>query len=458
MSSLKIGFLGVTSALLYDESSIKMYEKSKGLLIGLAKGHKVVAADEIFNDSSEGIKQIKKFIEEWEDTRFDLIIIQSVGFGLGIGPVDLAMTQINTPIVMWAVPEPELKEGGLLEKNAWCGANMHTSHLYRLGARYENIYGTPDDKNVSSSLEVIIKVAEVIKKLHHTTIGTLGGRVSGYFDSNFDELSLRKSLGIKFEFIDLSEVLAEFDKISESEVKVTSDKIYFGKRIDINEHINNSTKLFISIKRIIERYGLSAVALKCWPDFQNLLDISVCSVIGSLGDELIQTSCEGDMLGAVSMVIMSSFNNDVSSSMDISDFDFNNNSFYVYHCGSCPTKMAPDKNMVEHRGHSLFTNTNNPGIVSEFYLKTGKCGVLRLSEDRTYRNKYRMFFAEGEGIKGTHIRGNNLEIKLKNNKIEKFIETIMNNGFEHHYAFGYNPNRELLLMFCKWLNIETFFI
>ena len=79
-------------------------------------------------------------------------------------------------------------------------------------------------------------------------------------------------------------------------------------------------------------------------------------------------------------------------------------------------------------------------------------------EDRTYRNKYRMFFAEGEGIIGKHIRGNNLEIKLKNSNVEKFVETIINNGFEHHYAFGYNPNRELLLVFCKWLNIETFFI
>lgn len=456
MLSLKIGFLGITSNLLWGDPSVKMYEQSKKLLSELAKRHQVISADEFFNDSSDGLKKITKFIEGWEDTRFDLIIIQSVGFGVGIGPVDIALTQTNTPIVMWAVSEPEFKEGGLLEKNSWCGVNMHTSHLYKLDAKYEFIYGTPEDKNVRDGLKDIIKVAEVIKKLHHTSIGAIGGRVPGYFNSNFDELALRKSLGIKFEFIDISEVLAEFGKITESELKENSNKIYFGKRIDIDENINNSTKLFISIKRIIERYNLSAVALKCWPDFQNLLGITSCSVMGALGDEFVPVSCEGDMLGAVSMLIMSSFNNDVSSSMDISDFNYIRNSFYAYHCGSCPTKMAMDKTLVEHRAHSLFEN--KCGIVSEFYLRTGSCGVLRLSEDKVYRNKYRMFFAEGDGIKGTYIRGNNLEIKLKNSDVKKFIETVIKNGFAHHYALGYDINREVLLIFCRWLDIETFFI
>jgi L-arabinose isomerase len=69
-----------------------------------------------------------------------------------------------------------------------------------------------------------------------------------------------------------------------------------------------------------------------------------------------------------------------------------------------------------------------------------------------------MFFAEGEGIKGPHIRGNNLEIKLLNSDINKFVETIIKNGFEHHYAFGYNINIDALSLFCDWLNVNTFFI
>jgi L-fucose isomerase-like protein len=238
MYALRIGFTGVTSGLLFDESSKKMFGESKKLVIDSAKAHRVEASEDFFDDSPGGVKKFGALVEKWEETRFDLIIIQSVGFGLGIGPIDIGMTQLNTPIVLWAVPEPELKEGGLLEKNSWCGVNMHSSHLYKLGIKYEYIYGTPNDKTVKSRLKDIITAAAVIKTLRHSTIGSLGGRVPGYYDSNFDELSLRKALGIKFEFIDLSEVLAEFDSISEKEEKDAADKIYFSNKINIdNEKI-----------------------------------------------------------------------------------------------------------------------------------------------------------------------------------------------------------------------------
>ncbi len=456
METLKIGFLGITSNLLWDKSSIQIYNDSKKLLEEISNHHQTVLVDEFFKDSSSGLKKITKLIEEWEDTRFDLIIIQSVGFGLGIGPVDLALTQVNTPIIIWAIPEPVFKEGGKLEKNSWCGVNMHTNHLYKLGIKYEYIYGTPGEKHIRDSIKNIIKAAEVIKKLRHSYIGIISGRVPGYFDSNCDELAVRKFLGVKFEFIDLSEVFAEIDKISENEVMEATDKLYFGKRIDIDRYIDKSVKLYISLKKIVERYNLSAIALKCWPDFQNTLDIAPCSIMGALGDESIQVSCEGDILGAVSMIIMSYTNNDISSLMDITDFNFDKNSFYIYHCGSCPTKMARNIKDVEHRTHSLLEN--NPGIVNDFYLKKGECGVLRLSEDRIYRNKYRMFFSEGEGIEGKHIKGNNLEIKLKNSNVKNFVDTIIKNGFEHHFAFGYNVNKEVLDIFCRWLDIEKFFI
>ena len=69
-----------------------------------------------------------------------------------------------------------------------------------------------------------------------------------------------------------------------------------------------------------------------------------------------------------------------------------------------------------------------------------------------------MLFVEGEGIPGTFIRGNNLEIKLKNGNISDFIDTTIKNGFAHHYAFGYNITRNVVNKFCDWLDIDKFFI
>ena len=368
---------------------------------------------------------------------------------------EVALSQRNVPVILWALPEPDLKEEAGLKRNSWCGVNMHSAHLNKLGVRYEYIYGLPGQE-VEIKLKQIIKVFEVIKRLRKSTIGAIGARVPGYYDSNFDELSLRKSLGIKFEFFDLAQVFAQFEKISDKEVEDTAKKIYSFKRIDIDNYIKNSTRFYISIKRIIAEYNLSAVSVKCWPDLQDILNIVACSVISALGDLNFPVSCEGDMLGAASMLLMHYFSNDVTSLVDITDFDFKENNFLIFHCGACPTAMAANRDKIEHREQSIAGT--HPGIANEFALKSGNCSLLRLREDNDIRGKYRMFFAEGEGIEGANIiRGNTLKIKI-NSDLSNFIDAIIKNGFEHHYAFGYGVNKDSLMKFCEWTNIETYFV
>lgn len=332
---------------------------------------------------------------------------------------------------------------------------MHSAHLNKLGVRYEYIYGLPGQE-VELKLKQIIKVFEVIKKLRKSTIGAVGARVPGYYDSNFDELSLRKALGIKFEFFDLAQVFAAFEKISDKEVEDTAKKIYSFKRVNIDDYIKNSTKFYISIKKIIAEYNLSAISVKCWPDLQNMLNIVACSVVSALGDLNIPVSCEGDMLGAASMLLMRYFNNDVTSLVDITDFDFKENSFLIFHCGACPTAMAAKRDRIEHREQSIAAT--HSGIANEFALKSGNCALLRLREDNDIRGKYKMFFAGGEGIEGANIiRGNTLKIKIKSD-LGNFIDTIIKNGFEHHYSFGYGVKKDMLMKFCEWANIETYFV
>lgn len=455
MRELRIGFMGVKASVIENEINIKVFEDSKHLVRELSKNHMVEICEEILIDTLEGQRKFFEINEKWCDARFDLIIVQSVGFGLGIAPVELAISQKDTHIVLWALPEPDLREGVEQKRNSWCGINMHASHLNKIGVKFEYIYGFPDDLELISKLKEIIRVFEVIKKLRKSTIGAFGSRVPGYYDSNFDELSLRKALGIRFEFFDLAQVFSEFSKIKDKEVMETVGMIYPFKKINVDEYIQNSIRLYISIKRLIQEYNLSALSIKCWPDMENILNIMPCSVISRLGDDGIPTACEGDMLGTVSMLILNYFNEDVTSLMDIYDFDFKRNAFLIFHCGSCPTKMAVNKSVIEHKQHSVVST--HVGIVNEFGLKPGKCGILRLREDNIYRNKYKIFFAEGEGLIGPNlIRGNTLMIKVSVD-LNKFIENIIYNGFEHHWAFGYNINKDMLLKFCDWLNIETCF-
>ncbi|MCL4417037.1 MAG: hypothetical protein M1365_10120 [Actinobacteria bacterium] len=455
MTSLIIGFIGIGSALLNSQANIELFKKSKEYVTKLIGKNKLICNEEVLLDDDNGKQKLINLLDSWGKIKFDLVIIQSVSFGFGQVPVSLAKSQ-NCTVVLWALPEPELAEGIGLQRNSWCGVNMHASHLNKLGIPYDYVYGLPGDEKLNIDLGDLIKIFEIKKKLNRIKIGAIGSRVPGYYDSNFDELSLRASFGIEVEFFDIAEVLHYINKIPEKEISNAAKDIYPIKNSEINPFIENSTKLYLGLRDMATRFNLTALSIKCWPDWWYSLNIVPCSVVSALGDHGIYCGCEGDMLGTVSMLIMGLLNNGVSSLMDIADFNFNKNSFLIFHCGACPTKMCRDGYTREYCKQSI--SASHEGIAIEFPLKTGKCSIMRLREDNKNRNQYKMFYAEGKGIdKPNIIRGNTLEIEIGRD-IQETIDLILINGFEHHYAFSYFSNKNLLSKLCRWLKIEQVFI
>ncbi|MBA7664434.1 hypothetical protein ES703_72495 [subsurface metagenome] len=57
MKTIKIGFIGVTSRLLFDEFSKKTFEESKKLVIESVKPNVIAAGKDFFDDSPEGVKK-----------------------------------------------------------------------------------------------------------------------------------------------------------------------------------------------------------------------------------------------------------------------------------------------------------------------------------------------------------------------------------------------------------------
>lgn len=455
MKELHIGFVGIGSALLNSQENIRIFNKSKEYLSKLAKLNKLICYEEVLFDDESGKQKLINLVDDWGNTRFDLIIIQSVSFGFAHVPASLAISQ-SCPIILWALPEPLLNEGVSLQRNSWCGVNMHASHLNKLGVSYDYIYGLPEDEKLDKDLKDLINIFEVKKKLNRARVGAIGSRVPGYYDSNFDELSLRASLGVEVEFFDIAEILDKISKIPDKDILKTASKLYPSKNSEIQPYIKNSTKLYIALRDTANRFNLSALSIKCWPDWFYSLGIVPCSVVGALGNDGIYCGCEGDMLGTISMLIVGLLANDSSSLVDITNFDFIKNSFLIFHCGACPPKMCRDGHNLKYCRQSI--SASHEGIAVEFPLKTGRCSIMRLREDNTYRNRYKMFYAEGEGIDTPNsIRGNTLEIKIEKD-VNTLIDLVIRNGFEHHYAFSYLSNKNLLSKFCRWLNIEQVFI
>jgi L-fucose isomerase-like protein len=68
-----------------------------------------------------------------------------------------------------------------------------------------------------------------------------------------------------------------------------------------------------------ERDHLDAIAVRCWPEFPTDLGACVCSALGRLADRGTVTTCERDVMGAVTMLVSEALGSDQNYLVDIVD-------------------------------------------------------------------------------------------------------------------------------------------
>lgn len=159
----------------------------------------------------------------FKEAGVDLIISLVGSFTWDNMPVRVAQ-ELNVPIVLWGVPEPPM-QGGRLEANSLVGVTMNAAALKRLGFQYKFVYGFPDEPAAIDEIDRTVRVIAAIKQMHHTRLGIVGGRPPGFYGSTYDELRLRKSLGVEIIPIEVSEVIAAYDRVSETQEMEVAGRI-----------------------------------------------------------------------------------------------------------------------------------------------------------------------------------------------------------------------------------------
>ena len=128
--------------------------------------------------------------------------------------------------------------------------------------------------------------------------------------------------------------------------------------------------------------------------------------------------------------------------------------FLSYHCGNASKKLSKPGSDVAIKEHGIFGELwgkENCIGTGEFQLKPGKVIITRLAENN---GDYKMLIAEGEVIESSDkLRGSWGWVQVKD--LKKFYRTIAEEGFIHHYIMSYDDNKNSLLDFCNFANIET---
>ncbi len=450
MRKIKIGVFAFTKASWLTPKIERMVDATVKNLRTIPDAE--ILFDGLVCDEAASIRQAERFAAE----RVDAVIMYFVTFPAGV-MIPAAATRINAPILLLANPEVP-GPGKLWEQNSFCGANMAAHGMNRLRKRYSFTFASPEE--TAAKLAPSLAAVRAVSGLKALKIGLAGGRVPGFYTSNFDELQLRRDFGTAVEVLELLEVVDTARKLDGAELdaarKVVKENAA-GCRQVADGDLELAARLFGAFCAVAQKYRLDGYAVRCWPELSDIFGIAPCAVLGMLSSCGLGTACEGDVNGAVTMKLLEFLaGGGIAFFVDLISFDERDNTGVVWHCGAAPTKLCRKFAETTYRLHMRVDGGDKKGLTCDFPLKPGRVTIAKFDLDAD--NRPRMLIVPGEALDTEDfLRGNPLRIRF-DAKVKQLIDTVMDRGFEHHYAVIHADVVDGARIFCKWLGIEPVFV
>jgi L-fucose isomerase-like protein len=383
--------------------------------------------------------------------KLDGLLLLQVTFTDASMTLELARS-IPAPLAIWAFPEP--RSGGRLRLNSFCGLNLAGHALGRAGLDYAYLYQSPDQKlpsvslsqwtkkrnsvdgkAIQSSAPDISSAKRVITGLKGRRIGLIGEHPAGFDTCRFDDKDLDALTGISIDRIALGDLFARAAATSVDATAARREDVEDLKGIDAVDQaqLSKSLTLFEGLSSLKAEKGLSALAVRCWPEMFTEYGCAICGPMGMMNGAGIPAACEADVYGAVTALMMQEIAGEPSWLVDIVDMDASDNTSVFWHCGSAPLSMRDPAYEAEAQIHS---NRKMP-LLYQFPLKPGRITIARLSQAN---NDPHLMVAGGEVIRrDISFTGTSGVVKL-DVAAGKAMNGLIGGAYEHHVAMVYGDH------------------
>lgn len=452
MKKFKIGYLPLTKVNWTNEALEAARKSAKAYLQSLP-GVEVIGGDSMIDLEDRALKELDFF----ESEQPDLIVAHFMTFSLGV-VVPMFAQRLKVPVVLWSMKEPDPK-GGRLQNNSFCAANMNSHFMYRMHVPYFHVHADAGSKEAEQLLNKAVRVTRTMNTLNRMRIGVVGGRVPGFYTSSWDEMLLRTKIGPEIKIITEHEVIETAKKLTPEELDSAMATILSDARVHptdgpSEEQLKKSAALFAAMGKMKDKFLVDTFAMRCWPEFilSDLYGIAICSTIGHLTNHDLLTACEGDAYGAVMMRIEQELTGEKPFFCDMIVMEGEYG--VAWHCGAAPCQLCKEGYQAQLCHSATVEGGGVKGVTNEFPLKPGRVTLARLGEKRD-GDGFRMLIATGEAVDtDLFVRGNPLKIKFDAG-CDKLRETVINQGWEHHYALCYGDLVPELLDLCRCMDIEA---
>ena len=424
-------------------------------LINEARGCLIKAGFELVETPTpiSDLETARKAVEIFSNSDVDLTLIFQATFADSTMVVEIA-ENLPAPLFLWAVPEEWT--GGRLRLNSLCGINLAGHSLTLRKKHYDYAYASPSDSKVLEHIRQLASAGNLNKRLRSARLGVVGEHPDGMDTCRLDENTLHETFGVGIEYITLQEVFTRSRSINSSTVAKTrtmlETKLDNLSTLEQNP-LNGTLSVFNALKEIIAERNLDGLAVRCWPEFFTELGCAACGAMSMLSDGFglpapVPCSCEADINGTLTQVILNFLSGEPAFGTDIVGIDTARDRVALWHCGLAPFSMADPSTKPKGEIHS---NRKVP-LIMDFPLKPGEVTIARISQAT---GTLSLVYGSGHMLSEPKPFSGTAGVLKPDCTAGGFLERMMRDGYEHHVSLVYGNYLQELKFYADLINLPA---
>lgn len=414
-------------------------------------------------------------VEKWEEAKkcaalfkanqdkIDGILVVLPNFGAERAVADtIKLSGLRVPILVQAYPD-DLKQFNLeRRRDAFCGKISVCNNLSQYGYAFSltKLHTvSPDDRSFKADLEKFVGVCRAVNGLRNARLGAVGARPNAFNTVRFSE-KLLQAYGITVSTMDHSEVFGAASRLEDNDPRVKSKleevKTYVPTEGVPALSLVKMAKLGIVLDDWMAENELNATAIQCWPSIQQNYGVNVCGIMSMMSEKLMPGACEVDITGVVSMYALQLASGKPSALVDWNNNYGNDpNKCVLFHCSNWAKSLFTEARMAHADVLATTLGKENTYGAIAGRVPAGPVSFARITTDdkngiiRTYVGDAMFTDDPLDTFGGRAV----IEVP----GLQKLLQYICKNGFEHHAAMNPSHSAEILAeAFKTYLGWEVY--
>ncbi|MFV0358271.1 L-fucose/L-arabinose isomerase family protein [Tropicimonas sp.] len=416
------------------------------------------------NGAVQSVVDAKLYAEHFSRHRdeIDGLVICLPNFGDEIAVAELVnRAKLNVPILLQASNDDIDKVDVHSRRDAFCGKLSVANNFYQYGVPFtETTLHTCDTGGAEfgADLDRFARICRTVRGLKNARIGAIGARTSPFQTMRFSEKLLQAS-GMTVVTVDLSEIIASASAIADDDADLAAKLAAIRAYGTIPAHITpaqiaKQAKWSVAVNRWIAENECDASAIQCWRSLQDNFGCATCLTMSMMGEELMPSACEVDVMGAVSMYALA-----LAAGQPSAILDWNNNygdaadKCVCTHCGNYPKQfmgVIPEVGELDVLGETIGRAKCFGAVKGK--VAPGPMTYFRLSSDDG-AGTLKAYVGQGDFTDDPFPMDGGIAV-TRVERLRELMAFVTQNGFEHHVAMvrGHHADvvNEAVTRYLRW--------